>query len=119
MKHLSKYFPFLMIFFCCEAGYAQNPRWFPKVSPEGKKIVDTRRDNLSYWKHMISLGYVEGNPYLVVPDAIPTGSVIRASGVFVQDSPDVPVTEESETTQSETSIFVNPENENVGLNYNN
>lgn len=119
MKHLSKYFPFLMIFFCCEAGYAQNPRWFPKVSPEGKKIVDTRRDNLSYWKHMISLGYVEGNPYLVVPDAIPTGSVIRANGVFVQDSPDVPVTEESETTQSETSIFVNPENENVVLNSNN
>jgi hypothetical protein len=89
------------------------------VSPEGKKIVNTRVDNLSYWKKMIDLGYVEANPYLIVPDAEVTGSAVTADGVFVEDSPDVPVTGETATTQSENSIFIDPQTEDHTLNSNN
>jgi hypothetical protein len=103
----------------CGRIFSQNQVWFPKVSPEGKKIVNTRVDNLSYWKKMIDLGYVEANPYLVVPDAEVTGSAVTADGVFVEDSPDVPVTGETATTQSENSIFIDPQTEDHTLNSNN
>ena len=98
---------------------AQNRRYFPKVTRAGKGIVNTRVDNIGYWKKMLQLGYVEPEPIIPVQKAVSTTSMISIDGRFVQDSPDVPVTDLTNTTQSENSMFVSPENEDIVLNSNN
>jgi len=117
MKHL---FPiiFVLIFLYLNTN-AQNPIFFPKITRAGKGIVNTKVDNLGYWKKMTRLGYVEPAPIIPVKKAVFTTSKIFIDGRFVQDSPDVPVTSLTNTTQSENSIFVSPENEDVILNSNN
>jgi hypothetical protein len=119
MKKFYGYIVLACIMLLCINATGQNQVWFPKVTPFGKKIVNTRVDNLAYWQKMISLGYVEANPYLVTESAVPTGSQVNADGIFMQDSPDVPTTSDPNTTQSEISVFVNPMNEDVVLNSNN
>lgn len=98
---------------------AQNHNYFPKITRAGKGIVNTKVDNMSYWKKMVQLGYVEPEPYIPVQKAIFKSSIISVDGLFTQDSPDVPVTDITNTTQSENSIFVSPENEDIILNSNN
>ena len=98
---------------------AQRPRFYPKITPVGKGIVNTKVDNLGYWKKMIRLGYVEPEPVYPVQKAVFTTSHISIDGRFIQDSPDVLVTDLENTTQSENSIFVSPENEDIILNSNN
>ena len=98
---------------------AQNLRYVPKITRAGKGIVNTKVDNIGYWKKMMQLGYVEPEPIIPVKKTVFTTSRISINGRFVQDSPDVPVTGLSNTTQSENSIFTSPENEDIILNSNN
>ena len=118
---MKKIYPFLPVifFFFYTVAFGQTPLWYPQVTSEGKKFVDTRIDNLRYWQKMISLGYVEANPYIITEDAVPTGSEVQADGIFVQDSPDVPTTSEENTTQSENSVFIDQFNGDYILNSNN
>ncbi len=126
---------------------AQEPRVMVEVTPAGKGKVDTRIDNMGYWRRMIKKGYVLPSPKAKVPPGTFTGKEIRVykpvkmlkSGVghwefgirennslihsFTHSlnfsSPDIPVTGETEVTQSENSVFIDPADESVALNSNN
>ena len=91
----------------------------PQITPAGKGIVNLKVDNVGYWRKMMALGYVKPQPYIKPGPAIHTSSIISADGVRTQDSPDIPVTTMTNTTQSENSIFIDPFNEDVTLNSNN
>jgi hypothetical protein len=86
---------------------------------EQPQQVDTRVWSQSYWLKMARLGLVEVAPSTAVKDAVYTSSRIEAPGIATNDSPDVPVTNDPNVTQSENSIFVNPSNINSVLNSNN
>lgn len=108
----------LLLSFSIYSVEAQS-RFLKAITPAGKGKVNTRVDNMGYWKHMVKMGYVSPNPPVTVPKAVFTGSLIRAKGIQVQDSPDQCVTDTGGTTQSENSIYINPENEDELLNSNN
>ena len=86
---------------------------------EKRHRVNTRIDNVNYWVKMAEKGLVDFNPALKVTPAVYTGSKIKAFSVVTDDSPDVPVIEGNSTTQSENSIFVNPNDPDNPLNSNN
>lgn len=89
------------------------------VAPVPEKYkVDTRIDNMSYWRRMASLGLVPVAPDVKAPLGKYTGSQLSGRSVTTEDSPDVPVTTES-STQSENSIFVDPNNNQALLQSNN
>ncbi len=85
---------------------------------ENRNKVDTRIDNAYYWVEMAEKGYIEFNRDIKAPAGIFTGSKINARGVLTDDSPDIPVTEIN-STQSENSVFIDPNNADVVLNSNN
>ncbi|RLD54865.1 MAG: hypothetical protein DRJ05_13925, partial [Bacteroidetes bacterium] len=85
---------------------------------EKNKLVDGRIDNMNYWVTAAEKGLVPFNPEVKVKPGVYTGSKIVAFSVLTEDSPDVPVTEIN-STQSENSIFVDPNNPEVVLNSNN
>ena len=99
----------------------------PEVTPAGKGKVNTKVDNIGYWSHMVQLGYVKASPKTKVPPARFTGtkileyapSRVTRHASRSQDSPDIPVTGETDVTQSENSVFIDPVDENVVLNSNN
>jgi hypothetical protein len=81
-----------------------------QIPPDFK--VDTRIDNMGYWRQCAEWGLVPVEPYAPVPPAKYTGSKLILKGVRILDSPDVCTTNEpSNSTQSENSIVVNP---NIG-----
>jgi hypothetical protein len=85
----------------------------PKAVKGKEHLIDTRIDNMTYWKHMAEKGYVEVAPFRQVEQAVYRGSKISSRSVTVEDSPDVRLTEIN-STQSENSVFVNPnDNQNV------
>jgi PKD repeat protein len=89
------------------------------ITEKGKGIVDTRIDNMGYWRLMVEQGMVVPDPVIRVPEAIYTGSGIdNTRSLTTTDSPDVPVASTS-STQSENSIFVDPTDELNVLNSNN
>ena len=81
--------------------------------------IDTRIWSQSYWLRMAKLGLVEIAPAVPCREAVYTSSRIDAPGVRTEDSPDVPVTTDPNTTQSENSVFVHPLDINILLNSNN
>ena len=99
--------------------FSQFFHYSPHVTKAGKGIVNTKADNLGYWNEMIRKGYATANPILPVPKAVYSTSLVTGDGVRTQDSPDIPLTDETNITQSENSIFVSPENEEILLNSNN
>lgn len=119
---MKKYLLYFTLFFCPSfviPGLSQNLPHFPKITPAGKGKVNTFIDNIGYWDRMARMGYVEVNPWRIIPEAVQGSSLIIADGLLVQDSPDVAVTSSGATTQSENSIFIDPEEESVLLNSNN
>ena len=68
---------------------------------------------------MARMGYVEVNPWILTEKAVFSSSMIEIDGLPVQDSPDIPVIDGDNTTQSENSLFIDPEDEEVILNSNN
>ena len=83
------------------------------------EVVDTRIDNMSYWMNMARKGLVPYNPVIPIAPAEFKGSQIQAKGVKTLDSPDVPVTNLTNVTESENSVFINPNNNQYILNSNN
>lgn len=80
--------------------------------------ADTRIDNNGYWRFMAEKGLARLNGVQPVPPAVFTGSEIKAFSSITEDSPDVPVAP-SNTTQSENSIFVAPNDNQLVINSNN
>lgn len=89
-----------------------------KTERERRNMVDTRVDNNGYYKRMAEKGLYTLNPEMRTAEAIFTGSKIKAFSVLTDDSPDIPVTDKP-STQSENSIFIDPNNPDVVLNSNN
>ncbi len=81
--------------------------------------VDSRVWSIHHWQKWAEAGLVEVAGETAVAPAQHTGSRISARTVLIDDSPDVPVTTLSNTTQSENSIFVNPLDNRKALNSNN
>jgi hypothetical protein len=119
LKNIFCYLLILVLIALVLPLHSQNRSRFMKITPAGEKIVNTNVDNMAYWKRMVKLGFVIADPKVAVDKPVFKSSIIRCDGIFVQDSPDIPVTGESNTTQSENSIFVSPENEEIVLNSNN
>jgi PKD repeat protein len=91
---------------------------FPEPTAKGAGKIDTRIDNMGYWRRMADSGFVYVAPMAGVPSAVFTGSVIQSTMVTITDSPDIPTTGEN-STQSENSVFINPVNNQSALNSNN
>ena len=91
-------------------------------STSGKKQrgiqVDHRVNSISYWMDLAKKGLVPYNPGVPLKKAVYQGTTIRATTALTEDSPDVPVTEIN-STQSENSIFVDPNDNTIVLNSNN
>jgi hypothetical protein len=88
-------------------------------APKREKITYNRLiDNINFWNELARKGEIPFNPDVIPKRSKFTGSQIRAFGVTTEDSPDVPVAENN-STQSENSIFINPNNINTVLNSNN
>lgn len=95
--------------------------FFTSNAQETKKetpLVDTRIDNMGYWKKLAAEGLVPVQPPGLPPKAVYKSSKLNARGVS-EDSPDVPVSNTGNDTQSETSIFVNPNDVSKVFNSNN
>ncbi len=84
---------------------------------ERRAKLDTRVDNNKYWIEMAEQGLTVLNPVVDVPKATFTGSTINTAMVATVNSPDVAVS--SNSTQSENSIIVDPNNYQTSLNSNN
>jgi hypothetical protein len=114
----------LLLVFAIEGLVAQT-REKPKQKPlyengvyKPFEVLDTRVDNMSYWNKAAELGLTPYNPDVVAPLGKYTSSRINATSVVRDDSPDVPVTTEN-STQSENSIFVDPNDPDHVLQSNN
>ena len=90
----------------------------PDAPVKEKYQVDTRIDNMSYWRRMASLGLVPVAPDVKAPLGVYKGSNLTGRSTTTDDSPDVPVTTQN-STQSENSIFVDPNNPQALLQSNN
>jgi len=109
----------ISVFIATEAN-GQQKRPLLQLTPAGKGYVNIKVDNIGYWKRMVDRGYAVANPPIDIPKAVYTGSTVKGGlGVTIQDSPDIPVTAVSYTTQSENSVFVDPLDEDRILNSNN
>ncbi len=99
-------------------SFAQDAK---KPFPKGNsnETVDTRIDNMGYWMKKAEQGLVPYNqPIPVLPEEY-TGNKIDVNGIKSKESTDIPVTNLTNVTESENSIFVDPNNANYILNSNN
>ena len=100
-------------FILATVSYAQKTKNAPAEE------VNYRIDNMGYWKRMAAQGLVPYNAEVPVKPAEYKGSQIELKGVMVADSPDVPVTSLTNVTESENSVFIDPDNNQYVLNSNN
>ena len=125
------FFLLVLVYGVC---HSQPARMLPVVTQAGKGKVNTMIDCIGYWSQMVKLGYVQANPKIPIPSPLFTGTAIRPynpspltrhpspvtnDSPTLTDSPDIPVTSLTNVTQSEISIFIDPEDESVILNSNN
>ncbi|HTX88731.1 MAG TPA: T9SS type A sorting domain-containing protein [Bacteroidales bacterium] len=115
MKKVIFTFAFLVIALCCDLQLKAQDKL---VVPAGYQ-VQTWIDNIGYWQNMAKLGLVPVEPLHRVAPAHYTGSKVWAKGVLIADSPDIPVTTDATTTQSENSTVVSKVNKLEVLNSNN
>jgi len=84
--------------------------------------IDKRIWSMSYWLKLADQGLITFTPAdktsLQTPPQIPD-SKIHAKSVLTDDSPDVRVTPLTNVTQSEVSVFINPNDDTKLLNSNN
>ncbi len=116
---MKAYILLMSLFIACFSVSAQDQFRYPEITPAGKGKVNRYVDNTGYWNQMIRLGYVLPGPVIVAPPGKKISARIDAPGITPQNSPDIPVTQLTNTTQSENSIFIAPDNEEEVLNSNN
>jgi len=107
---------FVLLFFFSPKTDGQNAIPTGDIPP--KYIPDTRIDNMGYWRRLAEAGLVTVQPTKPAPFSIKHTSKLSTPGIVTYDSPDIPVTE-TNSLQSENSIFVDPENGANLLNSNN
>ncbi|MBK7030772.1 MAG: T9SS type A sorting domain-containing protein [Bacteroidales bacterium] len=101
-----------------EYSFKKDTVKFTREMLPPKYVPDTRIDNMGYWKKMAEAGLVPVAPNALAPPPIWKTTKIMAKGVAAGNSPDVQVTS-SNSTQSENSVFISPDNGALILNSNN
>ncbi|MBK7030775.1 MAG: hypothetical protein IPH45_16895 [Bacteroidales bacterium] len=109
---------FLLLLILLPFYHISAQELFPGNKLPGKYTVDRRIDNMGYWKKMAQLGLVPVTPPKWIPEAVYKSSFITDASVSTPDSPDIPVTQLN-STQSENSVFISPNNRLNLLNSNN
>jgi len=115
-RHIVAFAALLLSFL--PTGYAQKSKPEPGAKTASER-VDTRIDNMEYWMEMAERGLVPYNPDVIPAPAVYKGDRILTRGVRTANSPDVPLTTLTTVTESENSVFVDPDNANYILNSNN
>jgi PKD repeat protein len=98
---------------------AQNGNIKAKASGDRTDIIDYHIDNMDYWLGLARKGLVPYSPIVPIPPAEFKGTMIEGKGLRLPDSPDIPVITLSTVTESENSVFVDPDNNQYFLNSNN
>jgi PKD repeat protein len=118
MKQYFNYLCLIALLFTFSAGFAQQDK--KNVTKKGvNDQFDPRVDNMGYWMKKAAQGLIPYNPNIPIPPAIYRGSMISAPGVKSLVSTDVPVTNLTNVTESENSVFIDPNNADFLLNSNN
>jgi len=89
-----------------------------KKENKEKPKVDKRIDNMGYWMELAKQGVIPYNPSVKMGDVIQKGTKIHSKSVLIEDSPDVAINS-GDNTQSENSIYVDPNDNQHVLNSNN
>ena len=124
MKNVSTLLLTLVMVFVTTGLFSQQKKesYREKLYPNGiynpYQVLDTRVDNMGYWRKAAELGLASVAPKVDIPLGTFKGSKIAAKSVWREDSPDVPVTNVN-STQSENSIFVDPTDPDHVLQSNN
>ncbi|MEZ5195907.1 MAG: hypothetical protein R2764_05780 [Bacteroidales bacterium] len=110
MKKYYYLLTFLIAGMCSFAVFAQEDQDLQTKDKNEDIKLDTRIDNMGYWNKMIELGVTKGNPSIPFKPAEYKGSMLNGNGkgIKAQDSPDVPVTNATNVTESENSILLIP-----------
>ncbi|MFA8451034.1 MAG: GEVED domain-containing protein [Bacteroidales bacterium] len=98
--------------------FAQSEALLEKRKQEKDQRPVEWVDNNRYWKKMAKMGKATLNPEVKVPQAVFTGTNLKARSLKNYNSPDV-VLHDKTTYQSENSICIDPNNPNIVLNSNN
>ncbi|MCD4735736.1 MAG: glycoside hydrolase [Bacteroidales bacterium] len=121
MKYILRLFLMVAFFTAIHVSFAQKQNYPSRTTNiNGQEVmVDTRIDNMKYWISLAEQGIIPFSPNIPVEAATWNGSGIDAMSVVTENSPDVPVTNLTNTTQSENSLFVDPNDSQFLLNSNN
>ncbi|MBM3403545.1 MAG: PKD domain-containing protein [Bacteroidetes bacterium] len=111
-------FVVIMAFILVMGAQAQQATVKSSKQPVNEQ-VDTRVDNMRYWMKKAAEGLTPYNPQVPIEPAIYRGTKITVNGVKTTNSPDIPVTNLTNVTESENSVFVDPNNAQYLLNSNN
>ena len=101
-----------------EYSFEKDTVKFTRQMLPDKYVPDTRIDNMGYWQRMAEAGLVPVAPLVPAAPAIQRSSKIMAPGLPPGNSIDVNVSN-TNSTQSENSIFVSPQDGDMLLNSNN
>ena len=100
--------------------YSQDEMDIPAKNKQEKLVLNPRIDNMGYWMKLAEKGIIPYNQPIPVKPAENKGSMLpKGNGMKAQDSPDVPVTSATNVTESENSIFIDPNDNQYVLNSNN
>ena len=99
--------------------FSSSPIFAQKQKRNHKSKINYRIDNMGYWMKLAKEGKVPYNPVVKMGGTIHKGSVIESRSVKTDDSPDIAINTENTNTQSENSIFVDPNDNLTVLNSNN
>ncbi|MBN2894038.1 MAG: T9SS type A sorting domain-containing protein [Bacteroidales bacterium] len=123
MKKLNLIFiAFFSFIFVGQSLIAQNKSdiWQVRKTKDGKvAVVNTAADNLSYWMNLAEKGIVPYNKDVKTGNAKYLGSKINTVTTDYEDSPDITTHDGDNHTQSENSIFVDPNDSQHVFNSNN
>lgn len=98
-------------------GFAQKKSKVPDKNAPVEQL-DTRIDNMRYWNKMAEKGLTPYNAQIPIKPAEFKGSTFEVKGILV-DSPDIPVSDLTNLTESENSVFIDPNDNQYILNSNN
>ena len=114
-------FTLLIAFLAVGTTFGQKQASKTKTKDEKSNKIDTRIDNMGYWTKLAEEGLVPVAQPIPIKPAVYTGSQIVAKSVMngKEDSPDIPVTNLTNVTETEVSVFVNPDDVDNLLNSNN
>jgi len=117
---MKKFYALILIavFGLYTAGFAQKGTK-DDYKKNNKANIDTRIDNMKYWVKKAEEGVIPFSQSIPVKPAKYKSDKINVPGIKTTNSPDVPVTNLTNVTESENSIFVDPNDAEHLLNSNN